>query len=78
MTIEISDNILERIGFTKEEIQLELAIMLFKAEKLSLGQASKIANLHKIMFQKELAKRKIPVHYGVEDLENDLENLKLL
>lgn len=78
MVIEIADSILERAGLSKEDIRLELAILLFQREKVSLGQAGNIAGMHKIMFQKELAKRKISVHYGVEDLENDLGNLKMI
>ncbi len=76
MTIEISDTILEKAGLSKAELKLELAIYLFKENKVSIGQASVIAGLHKIMFQKELAKRKILIHYSIEDLENDLINIK--
>ena len=76
MIIEIADQILERAGITPEEILLELAIVLFKEERVTLGQASKIAGLHQIQFQKELAKRKIPIHYDVEDFERDMETIK--
>ena len=78
MVIEIADNILEKAGLSKEEIRLELAILLFQREKVSLGQGGSIAGMHKLMFQKELAKRKISVHYEEEDFMKDLENLKLL
>ncbi len=78
MTIEISDDILRKAGLSKKALGLELAIFLFKEDKVSIGQAGAIAGIHKIMFQKELAKRKIPVHYDLEDLENDLKNIKLI
>lgn len=78
MTIEISDTILRKAGLSKEQLRLELAIYLFKEDKVSIGQASAIAGIHKIMFQKKLASRKIPIHYDIEDLENDLENIKLI
>ncbi len=76
MTIEISDKLLEKSGLTKEEILLELAIILFQRESVTLGQASKIARIHQFEFQKELAKRKIPIHYDIEDFEKDLETIK--
>jgi len=76
MTIEISDQLLEKSGLTREEILLELAIILFQRESITLGQASKIAGIHQFEFQKELAKRKIPIHYDVEDFEKDLETIK--
>ena len=78
MTIEISDQLLEKSGLTREELLLELAIILFQRESITLGQASKIAGIHQFEFQKELAKRKIPIHYDVEDFEKDLETIKQL
>lgn len=76
MTIEISDQIIERAGLSPEHILLELAVLLFQKESVTLGQASNIAGIHQIQFQKELAKRKIPIHYDVEDFEQDLETIK--
>lgn len=76
MTIEIPDKIIERTGLSPEKILLELAVILFQRESVTLGQASKIAGLHQMQFQKELAKRKIPIHYDVEDFEQDLETIK--
>lgn len=76
MTIEISDKIIEKTGLSPEKILLELAIALFQRESITLGQASKIAGIHQMQFQKELAKRKISIHYDVEDFERDLETIK--
>lgn len=75
MLLEISDSIVERAGLTKSELLLRLAVSLFEEEKLTLAQASQLAGLHQIQFQKELAKRKIPVHYGKEELLADLETV---
>lgn len=76
MIIELSDKLLERAGITEQEIKLEIAILLFKEEKITLGQASELAGVHQVVLQKELAKRKIPIHYDVADFERDLETLK--
>lgn len=78
MIIEISDNIMEKAGLSPEKIQLRLAILLFEEEILTLGQASEMAGLHQIMFQKELAKRKISIHYGEDDFEKDWQTIKQL
>lgn len=75
MTIEITDDILSKTRLSKKEILLRIAIMLFAEEKLTLGQASKLAGLHQIQLQKELAKRKIPIHYDVEEFQQDLETI---
>ncbi len=50
----------------------------FKEEKLTLGQASRLAGVHQFEFQKELAAREIPVHYGEEDYQNDLRTIALI
>ena len=78
MKIVIPDNISNKLGFSEEEFLLEIAIALFKEEKITLAQASELANLHQSKFQKELAKREITIHYGVEDLDNDMETLERL
>lgn len=67
---------MERSGLTSEDVQLRLAILLFQEEMLTLGQAIEITGMHPIMFQKELAKRKIPIHYGIEEFERDWETIK--
>ncbi len=76
MTIEIPDNIVEGSGLSADQIVLELSIVLFEQESLTLGQASEMAGMHQFRFQRELAKRKIPLHYGIEEFERDLETIK--
>lgn len=55
---------------------LHLAIGLFVSEEATLGQAAEIAGLNQLDFMRELAKRQIPLHYGVEELTEDLESVK--
>jgi len=50
--------------------------MLFQKEKLTLAQASRFAGMNRIAFQHLLASRQIPVHYDVEDFEQDIKNLR--
>ena len=76
MTIEISDNLLKRAGLNEEAVRLRLAILLFQEELLTLGQASELAGMHQMLFQKELAKREITIHYDIEDFEKDWETIK--
>ena len=79
MVFNVPDPILQQAGVSPSEILLKLAILLFQEDRISLGQASKLADLHMVEFQKELARRNIPIHYGQEDYQNDkrvVENLK--
>lgn len=78
MIVEIPDQIIIQSGLSAEEILLKVALVFFQEEKLTLGQASKLAGLHQFEFQKELAARNIPVHYGEEDYQRDLRNIGLI
>ncbi len=76
MSIAIPDEILNATRMSEGEMRQEIAIMLFSREKLTLAQASRFAGMHRIAFQHLLASREISLHYGIEDLEQDLKNLK--
>lgn len=78
MIVEIPDRIINQSKLSAEEILLKIALVLFQEEKLTLGQASKLARLHQFEFQKELAAKKIPVHYNEEDFERDLQTINLI
>ena len=75
MTIQISDLILEKCAFTPEEVKLEIALVLYAKEILTLEQASKVAELDQLSFQQVLGERNIPMHYSKEDLDDDLKTL---
>ena len=51
---------------------------LFQKERLTLGQASRLAGMNQLEFQRLLAGRQIPIHYGVSDFEQDLQTLREL
>lgn len=74
----ISGNMLEELRISPSELKIDLAIYLYDKEKLSMGQAKKLAGLTQIEFQKEMSKRGVFIKYDIEDLEKDLENLNQL
>lgn len=76
MSVVIPEEILTSTPMTEAERRQEIAVMLFQKEKLTLAQASRFAGMHRIAFQNLLASRHIPLHYGVEDFEQDLKNLR--
>ncbi len=75
MTIEISDTIIKKSKLTSQDILLRVAILLFVDEEVTLAQAAQIAEMHQSQFQKELAKRKIPIHYGEEEYRRDVKTI---
>jgi len=78
MVINIPDQALVSAKISSEELLFDFAVYLYEKQILSIGQARKIVDLDLISFQKELAKRDVFIHFGIEDLEKDLVNLEAL
>jgi predicted HTH domain antitoxin len=55
---------------------LELIVLLFQREKITLARASRLVGMTQIQFQRLLADRKISIHYDVEELREDIASLK--
>lgn len=76
MPLIISDETVRATKFTEDELRREIAVMLFTKEKLTLGQAARLAGMLQIDSQRILGERSIPIHYGVEDFQQDMETLR--
>ncbi|MCK5523357.1 MAG: UPF0175 family protein [Thiomargarita sp.] len=76
MSVVIPDNIVYSTRMTEKELLQEIAILLYQKEKLSMGQASKLARMNQWPFQLLLGSRQIPVHYDVTEFESDLNTLR--
>jgi len=59
-------------------LRRELAVALFREERLTLAQASRVAEMDQLAFQAVLADREIPLHYSVEDFREDVLTLDAL
>jgi predicted HTH domain antitoxin len=73
MTIELPDKELGTLRLTSEQARVEFAIGLYAGGQVSLGRAAKIAGMPKILFMREAGRRRIPMHYTVEDVRHDIE-----
>ncbi len=76
MTVLIPDDILRATRMTEDELKLEIAIMLYKQERISSGKARAWTGLTVIEFQHELAKRGLYINYDVEDFQADVKTLQ--
>lgn len=74
--MQINIELPDALQLSEADIRAELAISLFQQERITLGTASQLAGLHQLEFQQLIASRGISVHYDVEDLEQDLKNLR--
>lgn len=76
MNIVLPEPIESRL--TPSQAALHLAIGLFSAGDVTLGQAAEAAGLPQGEFMRELGRRKIPLHYGVEEFAADLGTIETL
>lgn len=76
MSLVISDDLVKASGFSENELFLEIVLMLFRKDKISLGKASELVGLHRMQFQKLLTDRGICVHYDVAEFQDDLNTLQ--
>ena len=79
MSIVISDEILQASGLTPDQFNQEIALHLFQTGHLTLGYASKLADMPINTFRQLLKQRNIPLYsYDIKDFELDLKNLQQL
>jgi len=70
------DEVLTAAHISEPEVKQELALALFQQERLTLAQASRLAEMPQLTFQALLAERQIPVHYGVQEFREDLRTIR--
>ncbi|MBM3232498.1 UPF0175 family protein [Candidatus Pacearchaeota archaeon] len=62
------------LGIREKKIQE--ALILYSKGKISLGKAARVAGLSLWEMMEIVAERKIPMPYGIRELEEDLKGLK--
>ena len=77
MSLFIPDEFLEMAHISEAALKLEIAILLFQQEKITLGTACQFTGMNQLELQRILGSRKIPIHYGVEDFQQDLRTLEV-
>ena len=75
MSLVISEEIVKASGLSEQELIIELVLLLFQQEKLSLGKAAELLNISQVKFQKILSERGINIHYDVDELREDIQHL---
>lgn len=78
MSVVIPDEVLLAARMSADELRLDVAVMLFEHEKLTIGQAARLAEISQVDFQHVLAGRGIGPHYDVAELQEDIETLRHL
>jgi len=66
MLVTLPDNLEARPS--PQSTALHLAIGLFVSDESTLGQSAQVAGLSQAVFLREVGRRRIPIHYGREEL----------
>ncbi len=74
--IEIPQDILDSARIKLPDLKIELALLLYSQYRLSIGKARELANMSLWEFRQLLGTRKIPAHYNIDDLNDDVATLK--
>lgn len=67
--LEIPQDVLDSARLSLDQVLVELAVHLYEQGRLSLGKAHELAGLSLWEFRQLLGFRRIPPHFGAEDLE---------
>lgn len=78
MGVIIPDEVLETAQISADQLLQEIAILLYRQERLTLGQASKVAQVNQLEFQALLANHQVTVNYDLDEFQQDLETLRQL
>jgi len=78
MALVIPDEVLQTAHMSADELQLEVALLLFQQERLTLAQASTLTGMSRLQFQQILAQRHLTIHYDENDFAQDIQTLRQL
>jgi predicted HTH domain antitoxin len=78
MSVLISDEILQAAQISEQELQREIAILLYQQGKLGVGKARELAGMPLIAFHQELSQRGIAVQDNEAGFLAEVEQLKTL
>jgi predicted HTH domain antitoxin len=78
LTLEIPGDVADALRLPDLEkvqrLRLELSVSLYSQGILGLGKAGRLAGLSRWEMNRLLAERKVPMHYGPEELSEDLQH----
>jgi len=82
LSVEIPTELVLAAGLDTSDLSAEtarlLALELYREEKVSLGRASELCRMPVEQFMEFAAQHNVPLHYGVDELEEDRRTLDRL
>jgi predicted HTH domain antitoxin len=72
MDIALPDELIQGLELTPEEARVDLAIGLYAEHRITIGRAASLAGMVQTNFLRKLGELRIPMHYDLSELEEDL------
>ncbi len=76
MTLELPDELMTKANFSKKELLVEIACLVFKHGNVSVGVAAKVAGISKMDFYSELKTRQINWIGSDDMLQSEFDEVK--
>jgi len=81
INIDFPSDILLALNETEDElkqrIKIELAVRLYKLQKLTIGKASQLAGLSRLQFERLLSENEVPIsNLTIDDVIKDSQKVK--
>ncbi len=76
MGLVIPDEFLQTAHVSESDLKLEIAVLLFQQQKITLSIASQFASISQEEFQRILGNRKIPIHFSAKVFRQDFDTLE--
>ena len=76
MPVTISDEVLAAAHLSEPELKQELALVLFRQERLTLAQASRLAEMSPLAFSSSIGGPPDSDPFGVEEFREDIRALR--
>ena len=81
-SVELPTELVLAAGLDTSNLSAEtarlLALELYREDRVSLGRASELCQMAVEQFMEFAAQHNVPLHYGVEELEEDRRTLERL
>jgi predicted HTH domain antitoxin len=82
VSVEIPAELVRAAGWNIENLSAEavplLALELYREDKISLGRAAELCQMAIERFMEFSSRHNVPLHYGIQDLEEDRRTLERL
>jgi len=78
MNVAVPDDLVRSAGMTESDLVVEMALLLYQQERLTIEQAARFGRMDRLAFMHLLADRDIPLTLDVDDLEQDIATLRRL